>query len=379
MLRRAAAMTHVLLVHASSSSRQGGSATFLRTLAEYFRSNGVALTLVFLERGALAEEFAGRGFDVVALDAGRVRNVPRSIGAVRAIQQLIRARGITTVFSNGAFEHLYGGMAAWLTGVPSVWYCHACARRSDRTVRLATLVRANAVLTHSEYTKALLAECGKVSATVVYPGVGIPAMNGSGTHLREELGIRPDAPVVSMVAVFMECKGQRVFVRAAARIRDAVPGCKFLLAGDAPFERHRRYADEIRRLVEELGLADSVMFLGFRRDAAAVIGASDVVVHPSTEPEPFGIVLLEAMALGKPVVSIATGGAGEIVGSGEAAVLVPPCDAEATAAACVMLLQNPALGQQLGSAGRQLVERRFSVETMGREVMRCLAEARDGL
>jgi glycosyltransferase involved in cell wall biosynthesis len=372
-------MTHILLVHGSSSGRQGGSATFLRTLAGYFRSNGLELTLLFLERGALAEEFRSRGFDVVMLDAGRVRQVSRSIGAVRAIQRLIRTRGITIVFSNGAFEHLYGGTAAWLSGVPSVWYCHACARQSDPTVRLAGLVRTKAVLTHSEYTKALLAERGKVSATVVYPGVGIPAMNGGGTHLREELGIAPDAPVVSMVAVFMECKGQRVFVRAAARIRAAVPGCKFLLAGDAPFERHRGYADEIHRLVDELGLGDSVIFLGFRSDAAAVIAASDVVVHPSTEPEPFGIVLLEAMALGRPVVSIATGGAGEIVGSGETALLVPPCDPEATAAACVMLLKNPAMGRELGNAGRQLVERRFSVEMMGREVMRCLVEAGQSL
>jgi glycosyltransferase involved in cell wall biosynthesis len=126
--------------------------------------------------------------------------------------------------------------------------------------------------------------------------------------------------------------------------------------------------DDLRRQAAVLGVADRVGFTGFVPDSAAAIRALDLVVHASTDPEPFGLVIAEAMACGKPVVVSQAGGAIELAESGTNALTHPPGDAPALAARVEELARDCRLRQRLGAAGRATAERCFTRTRMALEL-----------
>jgi glycosyltransferase involved in cell wall biosynthesis len=124
------------------------------------------------------------------------------------------------------------------------------------------------------------------------------------------------------------------------------------------------YAKDLRQQAKALDVADRVHFLAFRPDVPSLMRLSDVVVHTSVAPEPFGRVIVEGMLALKPVVAARAGGAGEIVDDGVSGVLVAPGDANALAAALAGLLANPAKAQALAETGYRMALERFSLRSM---------------
>jgi glycosyltransferase involved in cell wall biosynthesis len=163
--------------------------------------------------------------------------------------------------------------------------------------------------------------------------------------VRAELGIPPDAPVIGSIANFKAAKDHATLLRAAARVRQAVPGVRLLLVGQGPLEA------ETRRLAAELGLQETVVFAGFRTDARRLAAAFDVFTLSSTY-EGLPIALIEAMALGRPAVVTRVGGTPEVVSDGAHGLLVPPRDPAALAAGLLRLLGDPGLRASMGAAAR---------------------------
>jgi glycosyltransferase involved in cell wall biosynthesis len=205
---------------------------------------------------------------------------------------------------------------------------------------------------------------------VVYCGVDLkrfsPDHAAQGERLRRDLGIVPGAPVVGMVGRFERWKGQHVFLRAAAHVRRRFPETVFLVVGDTLFGLQPGYKTELEQLALELGLKDSVRFLGFREDMPALYAAMDVVVHASTTPEPLGLVILEAMACARAVVAADAGGPRETVLDGVTGFLTPPGDPESLAERLISLLEDPAQRSRMGQAGRRRVEECFGMDRMAR-------------
>jgi glycosyltransferase involved in cell wall biosynthesis len=179
------------------------------------------------------------------------------------------------------------------------------------------------------------------------------------TRLRRELGCG-DARVLLMMARLHPEKGQSHLFRALPALKEkGTRPFVVWVAGAGTFEA------QYRAEVEALGCTDVVRFLGFRRDAADLIEAADLVVLPSVA-EAFGLVLAEALYLGKAVVATRVGGIPEIVADGIDGVLVPPADPEGLAHAIARLLDDPAALRRLSGAGAERVKREFSFETMMR-------------
>jgi len=128
------------------------------------------------------------------------------------------------------------------------------------------------------------------------------------------------------------------------------------------------YAQELYRYVEEHGLNNNVIFTGFRNDIEDVVSTMDVIIHASINPEPFGRVILEGMALGKPVIATDIGGVPEFVQHGVTGQLVPPRDPKALADAIVELLRDRLRRDRLGNNGRLAVLQRFTVQRHVQEV-----------
>jgi glycosyltransferase involved in cell wall biosynthesis len=153
-------------------------------------------------------------------------------------------------------------------------------------------------------------------------------------------------------------KGQDVLLRALARLAQTMPDVSLTLVGDGP----KRQADE--QLAQELGIAGRCRFIGARprEDALAYMASAAVVVVPSRE-EAYGLVNVEALAVGTPVVASRVGGISEVVRDGVDGLLVPADDPNALAEALELLLTNPALREVMGQNGRQHFLSQFELQT----------------
>ena len=180
---------------------------------------------------------------------------------------------------------------------------------------------------------------------------------------RAELGLDEDFLVCGMLGRVTQSKGPEVFIKAAQLLNRNFPLARFLIVG-GPVPGSEAYLADLRKLVQEAGLGETVRFINFQSDIIPMLNALDIVVMPSLRPEGFGLTLVEAMAAGCPVVAANHGGPLEIVQSGVTGLLYnPPADAQALADCLAQLLADPKLREQMGQRGRARVLEYFSRET----------------
>lgn len=212
---------------------------------------------------------------------------------------------------------------------------------------------------------------------MVHRGVDLeaccPAVEAS-TSIRLELGISGGALIVLTAARLQRWKGVHVFLDAAAGVITSHPNVCFVIVGGTLFGLEADYRLQLHQQVARSNLSDAVRFAGFQSDMPRFYAAADVVVHSSIEPEPFGMVLVEAMACGKPVIASDAGGPREIVENGVTGLLVPPGDAARLADAISILLSDPERRRRMGQAGAARVRDRFSAERMVRQVEKVYQE-----
>ncbi len=183
-----------------------------------------------------------------------------------------------------------------------------------------------------------------------------------GAALRAELGLAPGAPVVSMLARFQYVKGYETFFAAARLIARARPETRFIVSGEnmTGTAADRQYRERMIQLVEsDPLLKHAIVFVGYREHAGEVIAASDVMVCASRF-ESFGMVHIESMACGRPVVSTNVGGPAETLVDGETGYLVPPQRPDLIAERVLYLLDRPDLRAQMGRKGRARVLAHFT-------------------
>jgi phenylacetate-CoA ligase len=189
---------------------------------------------------------------------------------------------------------------------------------------------------------------------------------------RGRLGIAPDAPGVGTVGRLMQGKDQASVLEAFASVRSAFPRARMVIAGvsaDCAPDGVGDYGDYLHRQVNRLGLGQSVIFTGFvpHGDMPDLYCALDVFVHPCVE-EPFGLVVVEAMASSLPVVAVRGGGIPEIIRDGIDGLLVSAHNPAAFAQAVVRLLADPPTAQHLARSGRRRVHDAFAPEVQGRSM-----------
>lgn len=184
----------------------------------------------------------------------------------------------------------------------------------------------------------------------------------AGAQLRGEFGISPTTPLVGIVGRLLPQKDHHTFLRAAKNISKECPDARFLIVGDGDLR------DQLEARARGLGLEKEIIFCGIRRDIPRVMSALDVLVFSSLW-EGLPVALLEGMATARPVVSTAVGGVPNLVLDGKIGFLVPPSNPDALASACLKIIQQPSFAQQLGKAGRRLVEAEYSIQNMIRQTI----------
>ncbi len=352
----------------------GGIERATETLLGHKAWRDVEPYVVFLRPGWLVDRVRGffRGDRMVVLDPGRLRQLHKTIWTIlRIAQQLLRWR-VDAVISQGFHSQCYGGLASRLAGVKNIFWCHALLRNGERPqnpiIRLALRLPADLVLANSHATREALQDYfgQRKHVAVLQPSVDLlPFLNASdGDRVRFELELAREAPVVTNVGRLQVWKGQEVFLKAASLVSQRVPKARFLVVGSPTFPKEQAYENGLRQLARDLGLDGKVVFTGHRDDIPSLMAASDLLVHTSTEPEPFGIVLVEAMAAGKPVIATRGGGPEEIVADGLTGFLIQPGDPRILAERMATLLSDASLRSRMGQEGRRRVLECFSAERM---------------
>jgi glycosyltransferase involved in cell wall biosynthesis len=310
---------------------------------------------------------AGSRVGRLALVGGLCKAGP-SVGAyVKHLSRSIQRIAPDVIHANGFKMHILGVWAR-PSSVPILWHVHDYVSSRPVMARLLPLHAsrcAGAVANSQSVASDLRLVCPDLSVDTVYNGVDLDRFSAIGlsADLDTMSGI-PSAPQgvirVGLLATMARWKGHEVFLRALSMLPATLPIRGYIIGGALYQTNGSQYApEELRAIADRLGVSARVGFTGFVEDPAAAIRALDIVVHASTEPEPFGLAIAEAMACGKAVISSAAGGAEEVISIGETALSFPPADAAKLAECITILASDPQSRARLGLAGRAVAERRF--------------------
>lgn len=355
-----------VVIVAPWGERLGGAEEMLYRALRHLDRGRVLPTVVFLGGGEFVREVSELGFATEVIPARRLRRPSETAGAVRRLARLLRRADPDLLLNWSAKTQIYGAPAAALAGLRgrTLWWQHQIPE-GHWTERLATALPARAVGCSSPAGMAGQERLRpRRRCFVVTPGVELDAgAPQPPADLRRELGIPPGRVVVGMVGRLQPWKGQDRLLRALAQLRGEGRDLHVLLVGGDAYDLSPEYAAGLRRLISELGLEGRVTLTGQVEDARPYLSAMDVAVNAS-DPEPFGIVLIEAMAAAVPVVAVARGGPLEIVEPGVTGALAESGEPAALAAAIEPLLADPERRAAMGAAGEERCRRRFGAAAM---------------
>jgi len=363
------------ICHVMSADLWAGAEVQVATMAAYMvRQPGVSVSAVLFNEGMLAAELRRLGVAVLIVDEQRTT----ALGILSRLTRFFREQQIDFVHTHRYKDSVLGALAAKLAGVPHVVRTVHGLREPmtgwntlkfriyEALERAVLLCFADLVVAVSRSMADMLRRSGyrPTSVTQIHNGInlGTIAARRSRDEVRRQLGIDPAAFVIGTAGRLSPVKGQAGLLRAVRQIRDAQPGTICVMVGGGPLEA------ELRAEATTLGIAEACRFTGARDDVHDLVGAMDVFVLPSLS-EGIPMALLEAMALGTPVVASAVGGVPEVIQDGVNGLLVPAGDHRLLAAACVQLAGDRAYAQTLADRARRFVEERFSHERSGRALL----------
>jgi glycosyltransferase involved in cell wall biosynthesis len=360
----------------------GAERALLELLDELDRTRFVPV-VVLGEDGPLATELRARGIETVvepfpAPPLHRLAWPPTLARLARAaarIRRLARARRVR-ILHCGDVLGLLLVMAARPRGARLVYQLNYLGGAPRRLALACLAVPAvDRLLAVSAGQPARLGPAPALLArrtSVVPPGIRAAAFEGGDPRaLRDTLGMTDAAPLVGLVARYDSWKGHHVFLGAAERVRSRRPDVRFVMVGGSlnggQLPHVDRYRDAVLARRKERGLEEAVAVVGHRSDVPAVLASLDVLVCPS-EDEPFGMIILEALAAGTPVVASDSGGPREILEHERSGLLFRTGSARDLSDAILRLLDDPGLGPRLAAEGRRRVRSAFSSGRYARDV-----------
>lgn len=368
----AARDTSMRLLFVHSSAELYGSDRSLLDFVRH-RGPGMQITVALPEHGILVGALVRAGATVIIGEVCKIQRgmfSPRGafralLAAWRAVQFLGRARraaGFDLVYSN-TVAVLGGALCARLWGVPHVWHVREILAGSPTLTagfrQLVTKLSSLVVCNSGQTLNWIKLKGAPDKYRVIWNGFDLPVVHADRLAERARLGVSENDVLFVLVGRINAWKGQQLLVEAFARVADD-SRARLAIVGSAPVGQEH-YERELTSLVAQSGCADRVMLIPYCSDIEPVWIAADVVVVPSTEPEPFGRVAIEAMGFALPVIAAAHGGLLEIVVDGETGYLVTPRDVNALAAAMTKMLGSTDLRQKMGKAGQSRQLALFSV------------------
>ena len=364
-------MTNVRILNVVPTLMCGGTENQFMTLGRLIDRTRFEVEFACLRKwGPFVKELADRKIPLQEYQVSTFRSV-QALAQQAKLARHIARRGIQIVHA----YNFYGNVFA----IPPARFIAPVVIASirDRAPYLTAMQKrvqryacqfADCVLVNADAVKDWLIGEGYDPSNIVVIRNGVDTTRfdarPAGAGIRHELGLEPDAPLVTVVSRLTRLKGIENFLEAAAALKPRYPSARFLIVGETS-PHDRPYLKELTDLAARLGVADRVIFTGLRSDIPALLGSASVAVMPSLN-EALSNVLLESMAAGAPVVATRVGGTPEALVDGDTGLLVEPGDSAAIAQAVSRLLDDRQLATCLGRSARALIADKFSVDRMVR-------------
>ena len=309
---------------------------------------------------------------------------PSTFLYARRLKTLLKQIQPDIIHANGLKMHV---ISAWIKVAPIVWHVHdyVSSRPLARKLLSHYASRCNAVVANSnsvvEDLKGVLKN--SVPLYTLRNAVALERFSSHGDRVDMDqlAGMPSDSGFVrvGLIATFGLWKGHETFLRAMAQIPGNLNFRGYIIGGPVyQTEGSQWTLEELRVRVEQLGLANRIGFTGFVLQPSSVIRSLDIIVHASTQPEPFGLIIAESMACGRPVVVSQTGGAAELIEPGINALGYPSGDARALSNQIALLIENPDLRNKIGKAGRETAEKLFDRKRLAKEMIPVYERIRRG-
>ena len=347
----------------------GGSERNISQLLGGINKDKFKLHVVCFASGRFAENMKDMDLSIINLKGAGIYTISGFKNLV-FLRRLVREKKISLIVTYHEASDFYGLALSIICDIPVVSSRRDMSFKTKSHHRLAYRLGGryfDSVITVSNAVKQEVVKRGwfpEERICTIYNAINTADYGNAhdGIALKRRLGIRPESPVVGMVANIRDVKGYPYFLQAASIIHRSNQNAQFLMIGyDIP--KSSFTIAGLKRHGEEIGISQNLHFLGGREDVSDLISIFDVAVLASLS-EGFSNVILEYMASARPVVATEVGGNPEIVVHGETGFLVPPGDAKALARAILSVLEDKEGALRFGMAGRKRVEERFSLNIM---------------
>lgn len=380
-------MKKLKILFISHTARTAGAEACLLTLVRCLDKEQFESVVVLPVDGALGEELREAGARTLVSPLEWWVRAPRTYGLlgsnissrVQALVRILNAERPDVVHSNTSVIW-EGALAAAFAGVPHVWHLHEILEGHPglkslfpRPVVYSLIdLLSDRVVTVSEAVRAKVPVLpGAAKMSVIHNGVQAPiTATGTENELRLELGIPDDVVVAVSIGAVIPEKGYQTLIAAAELVRHRVA---FVIVGRG----EAGAVAELMAAVSSKGLDGFVHYLGYRGDVAGILAGADLLVL-SSHSEAFSLVVVEAMAAGKPVVATDCGGPREMVAEGATGFLVPVEDATALAAGITRLAADAELRQKMGGAGRERYAELFTEKVFTRRFSKLYRDLSQG-
>lgn len=376
---------NILALHVVSDMY--GSSKVLLQAVTALQQKGHKVCVVVSEEGPLTIELQKAGIQTKIIRLGILRRryfnffgiINRAVVLSRAffaLKKLCKVQQIDLIYTNTA-PVVIGGLLAKFTGIKNVWHLHEILEKESFTHRFfGKLINATAskvmVVSNAVYNNwvGVIEERKVVKVYNGYNAVNVAAVNVAPpdttiappiTNLRQHLGINLDTVLIGMVGRVNLFKGQSYYIDIVAAAKAAGLNCHFVMIGDA-YTGYEYLYKTLELQIQNLGLQDMITNLQYQANAVSLIAQFDIFVLPSIKPDPFPVVMLEAMAVAKPIIATAQGGALEQIDDCVTGFLVPINDANTAAQKLGVLVNNPFMRSKMGEAGKQKLQTQFSEE-----------------
>lgn len=372
------------ILYLSSSGAMGGAETSLYNLVRSLDRDRYMPLVLCPTPGLLVDKLLAEQIptEVIFLPAWRkLKSYLSRFTALQRLTSFAELNRVQLIHCNTIWVNSYAQRVGEKLRIPVI--CHLRDLIKKEQVRKYALDKVDMVIPISDAVQRPLEDAGIEKAKIrrIYNGVNVSMFAHRKDVLREDFSIHGYlVGIVGQLNPRSQWKGQRDFIQAAAEITQHRSDVYFAVVGgdDSPASapEHMSYIRELKELAEQLKIADRVIFTGFRTDIPDVMTSLDILVLASWA-EPFGRVIIEAMAAGKPVVATMAGGAPEIVQDGITGILVPPRDSQSIARAVLHILQDNEMRQEMGRVGEERAQEHFSVDQNVRKTQAVYEEIKE--
>jgi len=342
----------------------GGISTYTVSLAKALRLKGHEVFVVS-SGGMLVPELTQSGVSHINMNILTKSELsPKVIKAVFEISKIAKKLGIDIVHSQTRITQVIGFFVSRLCGIPLVTTCHGFFRKNigrailpswgEKVIAISDAVRENLI----DYFGV-----DKEKVSLIYNGIDVKKFlrelsEEEKYRLKDKFGIKRDYNVIGMIARFTPDKGHVVLLRALYEILKDKPNVQLVLAGDGEKKQ------DIIRLSRELNISDNVVFAKPQINTGNLLAVMDVFMFTPERREGLGLVLLEALASGKPVVAADVGGVSSVIEDNVNGFLVEPSKPKLLVEPVLRLLKDKALYARMAQAGREIVVKKFSIDGM---------------